>query len=160
MPRASEFIHPTSVWATFFLFFHKYAIFADDPTLGHFFWATVVLVTRVVNLTGVTYTCISHMTFWGMTYSCNATSVTKELAPSVTFSSLSTLKPLNFLLKKPWLIFAYSWLVITLPMTHLCLLLIHHPTSFLLITFHHDSPLLTHGFTLYYLNPKTLPCIP
>ena len=41
-------------------------------------------------------------------------------------------------------------------LTHLHLLLIHHQTSFLLIAFHHDSPLLTHGFTLYYLNPQVV----
>ena len=65
----------------------------------------------------------------------------------VTFSSLFTLKPLNFLLK-PWLIFAYSWFVILLlsyspcfTLTHLCLLftsssyfLLTHLVSHWLIT--------------------------
>ena len=37
-----------------------------------------------------------------------------------------------------------------LAITHLCLLLIHQLTSFLLILFHYDSSSLTHSFTLYY----------
>ena len=45
-------------------------------------------------------------------------------------------------------------------MTHLRLLLIHHPTSFLLILFHVDSSPLTHCSTLHYINLKYLPCIP
>ena len=58
-----------------------------------------------------------------------------------------------------WLIFAYSWFVICFTLTHLCLLLIRHPTSFLLILFYIDTSLLTHCSTLYYINPKYLPCI-
>ena len=46
-----------------------------------------------------------------------------------------------FVISLLWLIFAYSWFIILLP--------------FLLIALHHDSSLLTQGFTQYYINPGT-----
>ena len=57
-----------------------------------------------------------------------------------------TFSPSNPVFLSHWLIFAYS--------------LIHHPSSSLLIKFHIDSSLLTLRSTLYYINPKYLPCIP
>ena len=49
------------------------------------------------------------------------------------FSSSSTLKPLNFLLK-PWLIFTYSWFVIPLLSHSSCFTLTHFPPLFGVLT--------------------------
>ena len=47
----------------------------------------------------------------------------------------------------------HSWLILTYSS-------IRHPSSSLLIMFHYDTSPLTHSSTLYYINPKYLPCIP